>query len=84
MTIARKLLGDIQMAEESHLSCRFGGAIFSNARSNASPLSSTPSFRAVSLNRSDCSAFVIFLVGFGVGFRFSAIPVWSFNQSFDR
>jgi hypothetical protein len=37
------------------------------------------------LNRSDCSACVIFLVGFfGFGFRFSAIPLWSLNESFDR
>jgi hypothetical protein len=37
--------------------CRvfFTGAILSKARSNASPVSSTPSLRAVSTNRSNCS-----------------------------
>src|SRR5438045_3448320 len=38
----------------------FGGTSFLNARSNDSPDSSTPSFRAVSLNCSDCSSSVLF------------------------
>jgi hypothetical protein len=33
----------------------FGGAIFSNARSNALPLSSTPALRAASTKRANCS-----------------------------
>jgi hypothetical protein len=45
----------------------FGGTICLNARSNPSPVSLTPSFRTVSLNRSDCSALVIF--GGRFGFR---------------
>ena len=63
-----------------------GGTILRNTRSNSSPVSSAPSFRAVSLNRSDCSALVIFRLGFrfGGGFGSSAIPVRSLNESFGR
>ena len=47
------------------------GMIFDIARSNSSPLSSTLSFRAVSINRSDCSSCVSF--GFFVG-GFAVLP----------
>ena len=46
--------------QSSFLGARGGGTIFRNARSNASSLSSTPSFRAVSTNRSNCLLSVIF------------------------
>lgn len=45
----------------------FCGAIFFSVRSKASGDSSMPSLRAVSLNRSDCSAGVMRSV-FGAGF----------------
>ena len=51
----------------------FGGTIFSNARRNASPLSSASIARAISTKRFDCSGlsgFGCFRFGFGVNFGF--------------
>jgi Transposase DDE domain group 1 len=50
----------------------FGGAIFVKARSNASPVSSMPSPRAASMNRSDCALSVNFGF-FALGFADFAI-----------
>jgi len=45
---------------------RFCGTIFLNVFSKAAPVPSTPSFRAVSMNRSDC----YLSVSLGLGFAF--------------
>jgi hypothetical protein len=54
------------------------GMIFLSAISNFSPVSPTPSFRAVSMNRSDC-AFSVNL-GFGFAFGFLIFTVWPLGR----
>jgi hypothetical protein len=65
-----------------------GGAIFLKIFSKDSPVSSMPSFRAASINRSDSALSVNLGFGFALAFAFGfgacAVPMAPFNESFDR
>jgi hypothetical protein len=65
-----------------------GGAILLKISSKDSPVSSMPSFRAASINRSDSALSVNLGFGFAFtlvfGFWALAIQAAPFNESFDR